>query len=190
MPHDVVLISFLASSLFHDGWPIEVGLATVENDEPVIWSSLIRRQESWPITGWSFTSQEQHQISLETLAGAPAAADVASQLLSVIWRRPVVSATPRFDSKCLARLFAACDLQVTVQLIDWDAFIRAEYPAAEVENILSQMDAPRLDHRVGSILERMLTVSRRDGQKTPANAGAEDLSLPFPFGAPHQTSAY
>ena len=185
-PNDTVLISFVASSLFHDGWPIEVGLAAIEEEKPVVWSSLIRRHESWPITGWSFASQEQHQVSLEDLAEATGATDVVSRIIATINGRRVVSASPVLDRKCLNRLFEAAQKPSVVDLIDWEVITREMFPADALDDIFRRRDASFSERRAGPALERLLSAWKSDVTAVSAQDSLADLSLPLPFGAPHQ----
>lgn len=82
----LAFVDFEASSLEHDSYPIEVGVALVEHPHSIeTWSTLISRTTSWRLAGhWSKKSQRIHGIAPEQLAEAPSARSVMMQLNTLL----------------------------------------------------------------------------------------------------------
>lgn len=101
-----VFIDFEASSLFN-GYPIEVGIATLDLDTGAIDAEarLIRPSEAWRRMTWDLQAEKIHGISLETLTETGADAAEAAQ-----WTAERLSAgrfysdAPDFDGLWLALL--------------------------------------------------------------------------------------
>jgi len=74
-------IDFETSSQNADSWPIEVGLATIVDNETRVWGSLIRPSAHWDTNDWNSVFQKIHGIEFEDLREAPVPADVVDQLL-------------------------------------------------------------------------------------------------------------
>ncbi|TLP58518.1 hypothetical protein FEE96_18990 [Parasedimentitalea maritima] len=74
-------IDFETSSQNADSWPIEVGLATIVDNETRVWGSLIRPSAHWDTNDWNSVFQKIHGIEFEELQEAPVSADVVDQLL-------------------------------------------------------------------------------------------------------------
>lgn len=74
-------IDFETSSQSTGSWPIEVGLATIVDNETRVWGNLIRPSARWNINDWNPGFQKSHGIEFEDLQKAPVPADVVGQLL-------------------------------------------------------------------------------------------------------------
>jgi hypothetical protein len=74
-------IDFETSSQSAGSWPIEVGLATIVDNETRVWGSLIRPSVQWDTNDWNSVFQKSHGIEFEELQKAPVPADVGDQLL-------------------------------------------------------------------------------------------------------------
>ncbi|SHF66691.1 DNA polymerase III, epsilon subunit [Loktanella atrilutea] len=87
----LVFIDFEASGLGPGTWPIEVGLAWIENGGVRTWSSLIRPEPTWDPDVWSPQAAQIHQIDRTVLEAAPNASRVADELLDRIEGKHIVS---------------------------------------------------------------------------------------------------
>ncbi len=74
-------IDFETSSQSAISWPIEVGLATIFDNETRVWGSLIRPSAQWDTNDWNPVFQKSHGIEFEELQKAPVSGDVVDQLL-------------------------------------------------------------------------------------------------------------
>jgi DNA polymerase-3 subunit epsilon len=110
-PQKLIFIDFEASGLGPDSWPIEVGLAWIENDTVEKWSSLICPEPNWDENAWSSQSASVHKIQREELRSAPSAADVASDLLHRIYGKHVVSDAVAHDHWWAELLLEPLDFQ-------------------------------------------------------------------------------
>ncbi|MBI1495271.1 3'-5' exonuclease [Halocynthiibacter styelae] len=99
-----VFIDFEASSLSQDSWPIEVGVAWLNETKVVIESKLIQPRPDWLESDWNAESQNVHGIQRSELDDASPPDDVAKWLLETVGGRPLFSDAPKFDQRWLNRL--------------------------------------------------------------------------------------
>lgn len=99
-----VFIDIEASSLSPDSWPIEVGIAWLEDMKVITHSSLIRPKPEWPESAWHADSAKIHNIPRSALANAPQADDVVVWLEDLVDGRPLVSDAPPFDERWLKQI--------------------------------------------------------------------------------------
>ncbi len=103
----VVFLDFEASGLSDDSWPIEIGMAWVNEDFSLgSKSQLIRPHESWPAKAWNEDSEAIHHISRELLATAPEAVEVAASVNSFLAGKTLVSDNPSYEVAWLYRLLS------------------------------------------------------------------------------------
>ncbi len=122
-----VFIDFEASSLSAESWPIEVGIAWLEDKRVVIESKLIRPRPEWPEKDWNPVSEQVHGIPRADLDDAGSADDVAAWLLEVIAGRSLVSDAPEFDQRWLDYLLGGPGPQINdFDRVLWMAFSREE----------------------------------------------------------------
>lgn len=116
-------LDFEASSLYHDSWPIEIGLARVALSEikdgphlkegaaaaiaatPVeVTSALICPDASWSLEAWSEVSAGVHGIPLEHLYAARPASEVAMRFHAVLSGCLLISDNASWEKRWLYRL--------------------------------------------------------------------------------------
>ncbi len=114
-----MFVDLEASGLGPDSWPIELGVAWIdEEDEIRSESRLIRPEASWTSHGWSTESAAVHGIGRAELATAPSAATVARWFLRLAGGNRLVSDAPEIDERWLSRIL---DLgQHGIRLLDFD----------------------------------------------------------------------
>jgi hypothetical protein len=123
-PWPVWTIDFEASSLEHDGYPIEVGLACwPERDEPVSgWSTLIHPVWDWSSNGhWSTVSAKVHGIrGRDLVERGREPALVAGALNTAIGSGSIgwCDGGP-YDAHWMRALFKAAGLTPVFTLGDW-----------------------------------------------------------------------
>ncbi|UWQ44194.1 3'-5' exonuclease [Leisingera aquaemixtae] len=146
-----VFIDFEASSLSPGSWPIEVGLAWLDERKVVVESRLIRPKPEWPEDDWNPASEEVHGISRSDLDDAATADDVASWLWETVAGRQLVSDAPEFDQRWLDRL-----LDRPGPLIDdfdrvvWQAFSDCgEVKAGRLHRVYEKRMNRPIRHRAG-----------------------------------------
>lgn len=105
-PKKLVFIDFEASSLSPESWPIEVGIAWIEQQGVVVESKLIQPEPDWSLDDWSEESAAVHNIPFADLKTAEPAEDVACWLKEILGDNILVSDAPEFDQRWLDRLFA------------------------------------------------------------------------------------
>lgn len=168
---DVVILDLEASGLGRGSWPIEVGLAWVEDGEIKTWSSLIRPEPDWHMDAWDPVAEEIHGISLEELRAAPSASSVAQDLLARLAGRPVYSDAPEFDGRWLRRLLDAAPDVAGVRVLDYDTAVVGlcgEHGANWAYEYLSRTRTP---HRAGPDAARMLTAICRGIERSTSDPG-------------------
>ncbi|MCF7699876.1 3'-5' exonuclease [Loktanella sp. M215] len=154
----LVFIDFEASGLDANSWPVEVGLTIIAGGQLQTWSSLIKPEPDWPARSWDARAEQIHGISRTDLDGAPAAADVARELLARIGQRSVVSDAPGFDWNWCFKLVDVIDA-VPPRFQDVDRIVKMACKGqmgAMLVAFSHLSDAPR-EHRVGADTERMAT---------------------------------
>lgn len=100
-------IDFEASSLSGDSWPIEIGLAWIDEREKLrSTSKLIKPPLQWPAADWSKASERIHGIRREELETAEEAKDVARWLAKQLIGKRILSDAAEFDGRWMQRLMA------------------------------------------------------------------------------------
>jgi DNA polymerase III subunit epsilon len=106
MPN-IIFIDFEASSLDDDSWPIEIGLAWIDEKEKLRSASkLIKPHPSWSMEAWSDKSQKIHGIELSELEAAPEAQEVARWVERMTGTSILMSDAPPFDGMWMSRLMS------------------------------------------------------------------------------------
>ena len=108
-----------ASGLGAESWPIEIGVAWIDDAGKIRSDSqLIRPDPSWSPEGWSDESAAIHGIARDALEAAPTTDAVAHWFLEMSRGRPLLSDAPEFDAVWLARVV---DLDANgLRLLDYD----------------------------------------------------------------------
>ena len=153
---DVLVVDLEASGLGPGSWPIEVGLAWVEEGEVRSWSSLIRPEPDWDEGAWDPIAEEVHGISREALEGAPTAWTVAADLLSRVAGRPVFSDAPEHDGRWLRRLLDAQPTPAGVRILDFDQAVGAVCGEQGANWAYERLERTRTPHRAGQDAARMM----------------------------------
>ena len=122
LPRTVILLDVEASGLGPDAWPVEVGVAVVEDDAIVVCESrLIRPHPGWSEEGWAEDSAAVHGIPRTALDDAPPAGEVALWPLGLLGGRRAWSDAPMHDRRWLDTLTrAAGHGPGAVRLDDYD----------------------------------------------------------------------
>lgn len=149
-----VFIDFEASSLAPKSWPIEVGIAWVDNGRVVAEAKLICPEPTWSMDDWHPASEKVHGIPRSALNEAETAESVAMWLRGKLQGKHIVSDAPEFDQRWLDSLMQSIGGAPDITLDDFD---RAVWWA------FSEMDgqiAPGRLHDVYSHLANETTVHR------------------------------
>jgi hypothetical protein len=159
-PWPVWTIDFEASSLEHDGYPIEVGLACwPARDEPILgWSTLIRPAWDWSLNGhWSAASARVHRIRGRDLleqgqdpALVAAALNEAIESGGVAW----CDGGP-YDAHWTRALFKAAGIAPAFTLGDWHQLATTLGPAARAR-ALDWLEQTPARHRARADAEGLL----------------------------------
>ncbi len=147
-------IDFEASSLKPKSWPIEVGIAWVNNGRVAVEAQLIRPEPSWSIDDWHPASEKVHRIPRGALNEAETAGNVAMWLRGKLQGKRVVSDAPEFDQRWLDRLMKTACEQHEIRIDDFDRVVWWAF---------SEMDgqiAPGRLHDVYSHLANETTIHR------------------------------
>lgn len=156
-PLPLAIIDFEASSLEHDSYPIEVGMAVLDAVGTInTWSTLIRPTTTWELSGhWSHRSQRIHGIAREELGAGLSPRQVMQELNERLALIPRVCCDGGdYDRMWLHSLSRAAGIDPEFELADLDALLAecAIDPAA-VGDHLHQSAIP---HRAGPDAERLL----------------------------------
>ncbi|MFG6080534.1 hypothetical protein ACEUZ9_001138 [Paracoccus litorisediminis] len=101
---DLLFIDFEASSLGSGSFPIEIGIAWIENGVAKSEGSLIRPHPAWDELAWNMQSQAVHGISRADLKTAPEAEDVARWIIGRAQGRTLIADAPKHDRYWLGEL--------------------------------------------------------------------------------------
>lgn len=118
-----VFIDFEASSLAPKSWPIEVGIAWVDNGQVAADAKLIRPDPSWSVDDWHPESEAVHGIPRKALNAAEPADSVAMWLRDKLDGKLVVSDAPEFDQRWLDRLMKTACEQHEIRIDDFDRVV-------------------------------------------------------------------
>jgi DNA polymerase III subunit epsilon len=168
---DVVILDLEASGLGRGSWPIEVGLAWVEDGEIKTWSSLIRPEPDWDMAAWNPQAEQVHGISREELHAAPSASSVAQDLLARLAGRPVYSDAPEFDERWLVRLLDTAPDVAAVPVMDYDVAVAGLCGERGVNWAYEHLARTRTPHRAGPDAARMLTAICRGIERSTSDPG-------------------
>ena len=151
----MIFIDFEASGLGQHSWPIEVGLARVEGPEVCVEARLIRPAQDWDLAEWSPESAQVHGITLEELARAEPAEDVARWVAGRIEEQLLISDAPEFDGHWMARLLAAAPGLSVPRLVDFDRLVVSRCTLAQTRRVYATLDDEPAPHRAGPDAERL-----------------------------------
>lgn len=147
---DLAFLDFEASSLSPSSWPIEVGVAWVDDEGHAQgWSSLIRPDRSWPLDDWAESAERVHRISARTLDDARPASEVAHELMSLIGSRRLVSDAPRLEKAWLNRLLAAAGIEPPLWFYDFDGVAATLFTGLDLDKVYEKLERIRAPHRAG-----------------------------------------
>lgn len=121
-PKRLIFIDFEASSLSSDSWPIEIGIAWIEQQDVVVESKFIQPDPAWSLDDWSEESAAVHNIPFADLKSAEPAVEVARWFKEIIGDNILVSDAPEFDQRWLDRLLATLN-EPTKQIDDFDRIV-------------------------------------------------------------------
>lgn len=144
-----------ASSLSKSSWPIEVGLAWIEDGRLLTWSSLIGPAGEWDLDDWSPNSARVHGLALTDLTGAPPAALVADEFLKTLAGRIPVSDAPALDTHWISRLIAELGNDRTFAVKDFHEVSFAIYDGLALDMLYEYLERRSAPHRAGPDSERL-----------------------------------
>ena len=157
-----IFIDFEASSLAPDSWPIEVGIAWVNDGRISVASRLIRPEPAWSMEAWHPESEAVHGIVREELDDADPAANVATWLLKMLKDKTVVSDAPEFDQRWCDRLMQTIGGSHGIELDDFDraawwAFSEMDGRIApgRLRDVYSCLTNEKTEHRAGDDAARL-----------------------------------
>lgn len=145
-PSDLMFIDFEASSLSQNSWPIEVGLAFVVGGGTISMASLIQPFHNWDPAAWTNRAAQIHGISRSSLATAPEAPAVAGWVREKLQNRLLVSDAPEYDSRWLAKLMMAGDLDVP-EILDFDTLVSSALPDRAIDHLYEKLARIPKPHR-------------------------------------------
>jgi hypothetical protein len=138
----MVFLDFEASGLEDDSWPIEIGVAWVNEDFSIgSQSHLIRPHESWPLDLWNFDSEKIHKTRMSLLSAARPAAEVATWANDFLQEKVLVSDNPAYESAWLYRLLSVDNI---------DTFF-GQHLEVDTSEVRRSVVAEHLEHRIKHI---------------------------------------
>jgi DNA polymerase III subunit epsilon len=156
MSETVIFLDFEASSLFQDSWPIEIGLARLEEGMRVFSEAkLIFPHADWPMTAWSPASQAVHGIPFENLTSALPAAEVAAWALARLEGRVVLSDNPAWERKWLDRLLAVIGRAGAVPVLPYFGWVEAKLDPHRLDWLHEHLARRKPPHRAGPDAARL-----------------------------------
>lgn len=152
----LAFIDLEASGLAPGSWPIEVGVANVQQDGHITsGSELIRPEPNWSNDLWSPQSAEIHHIPRSALDDAPSARDVARWFLKQLDGRIAVSDAPSYDGRWLRMLLLTAEPDPVVRIVDFDQLVAVTYDYQGVQRVYRALDAIPTPHRAAPDAERL-----------------------------------
>ena len=152
----MLFLDFEASGLGEGSWPIELGLAWIEQGKTRAASRLIRPHADWDEDAWSAESAEVHRIPRPALDRAWPAERVAAWAAERMAGQVVVADAPEFDGLWLRTLFAiAPGLAAPPRLADFDAMVATHFGEAGVRRVYGALDEVPNPHRAGPDAQRL-----------------------------------
>ncbi|TMV02589.1 hypothetical protein FGK63_20390 [Ruegeria sediminis] len=155
----ISFIDFEASSLSQNSWPIEVGIATINDGQIESWGSLIRPAASWDLEDWDLAAELKTGINRHELYDAPAPRDVADELIQRAETSDFVlySDAPAFDANWLRVLMDEHPSDQRVQALDFDTLIntRMSQDMKAWERVYNYLDSHPAPHRAEADARRL-----------------------------------
>jgi DNA polymerase III epsilon subunit-like protein len=150
MSDNIIFIDFEACSLSDDSWPIEVGIAWIDEKGKLRSSAkLIKPHTSWPADVWSERSEKIHGISREQLEVAEEAEDVARWLVGQIGDACVLSDAAEYDGRWMRCLLAAIDRDGDFEVLFIQERARSRFEQAAMSMFYKAHANGRSLHRAG-----------------------------------------
>ena len=144
----VTMVDCEASGLEPGSWPIEVGIARVENGEVHAEGRLICPEPEWSMEHWSPASAEVHGIPLQQLHDEGHPADEVAAWLAKELRGAGVSDAPEYECRWLTRLWELLDPRPPLVLLDFDVLVAATIPSLDlVRAVYRHLDMAPAPHR-------------------------------------------
>ncbi|WP_121119991.1 hypothetical protein [Croceibacterium ferulae] len=147
----IAVLDIEASALGYRSYPIEVGLAVIEQMQPIrVWSALIRPTQMWVDGGiWSSESAQIHGVPFERLLeDGKAVEQVCDYLNAVLANTIVVTDAPEHDQSWLATLFRAAERSQMFALHDYDA-LAGTLTFDQQRQHVGILERDRVPHRAG-----------------------------------------
>ena len=151
----MLFLDFEASGLRETSWPIEIGLAWIEQGEARSEAQLIRPHPDWDEDAWSAESAEVHRIPRPALDRAWPAERVAAWAAQRMAGQVVVADAPEFDGRWLRTLLATEPGLAAPRLADFDVMVATHFSMAEVRRVYAALDAAPTPHRAGPDAQRL-----------------------------------
>lgn len=151
----MLFLDFEASGLGEGSWPIELGLAWIEQGRARAASRLIRPHPDWDEDAWSAESAEVHRIPRLALDRAWPAERVAAWAAGRMAGQVVVADAPEFDGYWLRTLFATAPGLAAPRLADFDRLVATHFSEAGVRRVYAALDAAPTPHRAGPDAQRL-----------------------------------
>jgi hypothetical protein len=152
---DMVFVDFEASSLDPKSWPVEVGMAWIEDDKVKSWSSLICPAPDWSMEHWSDVSAKIHRIPLSDLRNAPPASEVGKQFIERMQGKALISDAPEFETRWATRLAHAAMNGPEIPFSDFDAAVAHFFEGYALDCVYERLERLPAPHRAGIDAERM-----------------------------------
>ncbi len=189
-----LFVSFEASSLSSESWPIEVGIARLYGDRVMQASCLIRPRKAWPWDDWSFERQRLHGIRLKALRSARPAAEVADWLERELVGRKLVCGNAFFDQWWLDQLVGALSPHILEfeQAADWAFGAKGVLVPNRLSCVQRSLSRQAMRYRVGEDAARLCRAWRAGllGDNGVLRSGNQPTELPPSLkAAPQKTRA-
>ena len=135
-------LDFEASS--RGGWPIEIGLSWIRDEQVETWSSLIRPQPAWSDSAWTPQAELVHGIPRAALDAARPVAEVADAFWMLVGNAIVVSDAPLHDGAWLAQL-----LDAPPEVHNYHDLAFRRFSAAALDYLYERLERSKPPHRAG-----------------------------------------
>lgn len=153
---DLMFLDFEASGLEAGSWPIQIGIARVQDDDTVsIHEELIRPHPTWPEKLWSPVSAQVHGIPRSALDAAAEAHQVATRVIDLLAGRTLVSDAPEFDERWLHMLTATVDPSLSLVVEDFDSVLAASCGMDGIRRAYAKLDELPAPHQAGADAARL-----------------------------------
>lgn len=152
---DLLFLDFEASSLDPASWPVEIGMAWIENDTVQSWSSLIRPAPDWSMENWSTQSEAVHNITREALDAAPEARDVAREFIARAEGKALISDAPFWETKWALRLAATAIDHPGVDVSNYHTIAEDFFDDLALDCLYERLERLPVPHRAGIDAQRL-----------------------------------